>query len=157
MSAQAGARLFRIDQTCQAHSRQELSRRKALPIFELPWNHTTLHALRIDPSIADLQVLYPPPAHVELIERMHREFGEDVMIHAEFVRFDGQIACFGLPIVRFRSENRLDTPWPAEIRKLAAAVSYGQPRWLAFLTGHPPRKRMTHYLRLSAGLRTRVT
>jgi hypothetical protein len=39
---------------------------------------------------------------------MHREFGEEVMIHAEFVRFDGQIACFGLPIVRFRSENRLN-------------------------------------------------
>jgi len=83
-------------------------KRKALPIFELSWNHTTLHALRIDPRVTYLQVLYPPPAQVELIERMHRKFGEEVMIHAEFVRFDGQIACFGLPIVRFLSENRLD-------------------------------------------------
>jgi hypothetical protein len=83
-------------------------KRKALPVFELSWNHTTLHALRIDPSITYLQVLYPPPAQVELIERMHLEFGEEVMIHAEFVRFDGQIACLGLPIVRFRSESRLD-------------------------------------------------
>ncbi|MGH6944279.1 MAG: FAD-binding oxidoreductase [Geminicoccaceae bacterium] len=84
------------------------TRRKGLPIFELSWNHTTLHALRIDPSITYLQVLYPPPAHVELTLRMHRYFGEEVMIHVEFVRFEGQIACFGLPIVQFTTENRLD-------------------------------------------------
>lgn len=83
-------------------------RRRTLPIFELSWNHTTLHALRIDPTVTYLQVLYPPPAHVEHVERMYRHFGEEVMIHLEFVRFDGQIACFGLPIVRFTSESRLD-------------------------------------------------
>jgi FAD/FMN-containing dehydrogenase len=83
-------------------------KRRALPIYELSWNHTTLHALRIDPSITYLQVLYPPPAHVERIAEMYRYFGEEVMIHLEFVRFDGQIACFGLPIVRFTTEKRLD-------------------------------------------------
>ena len=83
-------------------------RRRALPIYELSWNHTTLHALRIDPTITYLQVLYPPPAHVERVEQMYRYFGEEVMIHLEFVRYDGQIASFGLPIVRFTSEKRLD-------------------------------------------------
>ena len=83
-------------------------RRKGLPIYELSWNHTTLHALRIDPVITYLQVLYPPPAHLELIEQMYRHFGDEVMIHLEFVRFEGQIACFGLPIVRFTTEERLD-------------------------------------------------
>ena len=39
---------------------------------------------------------------------MYRYFGEEVMMHLEFVRFDGQIACFGLPIVRFTTESRLD-------------------------------------------------
>lgn len=82
--------------------------RKGLPIYELSWNHTTLHALRIDPSVTYLQVLYPPPAHVERALEMHRHFGEEVMIHLEFVRFEGQIACFGLPIVRFTTEKRLD-------------------------------------------------
>jgi FAD/FMN-containing dehydrogenase len=67
-----------------------------------------LHALRIDPNITYLQVLYPPPAHLELVEKMFRRFGDEVMIHLEFVRFDGQVACFGLPIVRFTSEERLD-------------------------------------------------
>ncbi len=83
-------------------------KRKGLPIYELSWNHTTLHALRIDPTITYLQILYPPPGHLELVEKMHRHFGDEVMTHLEFVRFDGQIACFGLPIVRFTTEQRLD-------------------------------------------------
>ena len=53
-------------------------RRRALPIYELSWNHTTLHALRIDPAITYLQVLYPPPAHVERVREMYSFFGEEV-------------------------------------------------------------------------------
>jgi FAD/FMN-containing dehydrogenase len=83
-------------------------KRKALPIFELSWNHTTLHALRIDPTVTYLQVLYPAPDHVHRALHMHERFGDEVMAHLEFVRFDGQIACLGLPIVRFSTEERLD-------------------------------------------------
>jgi FAD/FMN-containing dehydrogenase len=83
-------------------------KRKALPIFELAWNHTTLHALKIDPTVTYLQVLYPPPEHVRLALDLHERFGDEVMAHLEFVRFDGQIACLGLPIVRFSTEARLD-------------------------------------------------
>ena len=83
-------------------------RRRALPVYELAWNHTTLHALKIDPTITYLQVLYPPPAHVEQALALHRHYGEEVMMHLEFVRYDSQIACFGLPIVRFTTEKRLD-------------------------------------------------
>ena len=39
---------------------------------------------------------------------MHERFSDEVMPHLEFVRFDGQIACLGLPIVRFSTEERLD-------------------------------------------------
>jgi hypothetical protein len=38
-------------------------KRRALPVYELSWNHTTLHALKIDPTVTYLQVLYPPPDH----------------------------------------------------------------------------------------------
>ncbi|MGI9416356.1 MAG: FAD-binding oxidoreductase [Geminicoccaceae bacterium] len=83
-------------------------KRKGLPVFELSWNHTTLHALKIDPEITYLQVLYPPGEHLERVRQMHDAFGEEVMAHLEFVRFGGEIACFGLPIVRFTTEERLD-------------------------------------------------
>jgi FAD/FMN-containing dehydrogenase len=78
-----------------------------LPLFEYSWNHTTLHALKHDRTITYLQTLYPPPGHLELVEHMWRHFGDEVPIHLEFVRFGGQIACFGLRLVRYTSDERL--------------------------------------------------
>lgn len=78
------------------------------PAFELAWNHTTLRALRVDPSITYLQTLYPFPNQLELVEKVHAHFGDEVIAHLEFVRFDGKITCFGLPLVRFTSEERLE-------------------------------------------------
>lgn len=84
--------------------------RSGLPsAIELSWNHTTLRALRVDPAITYLQVLYPFPNQLELVQAIHARFSDDeVMGHLEFVRFDGRITCFGLPLVRFTTEQRLD-------------------------------------------------
>lgn len=78
------------------------------PAYELGWNHTTLRALRVDPAITYLQVLYPFPNQVELVDKIHACFGDEVVAHLEFVRFDGKITCFGLPLVRFTTEERLE-------------------------------------------------
>jgi len=78
------------------------------PVFELSWNHTTLRALRDDPSITYLQVLYPFPNQVDLVQKIHERFGEELPAHLEFVKFDGKVTCFGLPLVRFTSEERLE-------------------------------------------------
>jgi FAD/FMN-containing dehydrogenase len=78
------------------------------PAFELGWNHTTLRALRVDPAITYLQVLYPFPNQVALVEKIHSYFGEEVQCHLEFVKFDGKITCFGLPLVKFTTEERLE-------------------------------------------------
>lgn len=83
--------------------------RKGLPpAYELAWNHTTLRALRVDPSITYLQSLYPFPGHLALVETMDEMFPGEVFSHLEFVRFDGDITCFGLNLVRFTTEERLD-------------------------------------------------
>jgi len=78
------------------------------PCYELCWNHTTLRALRHDPGYTYLQVLYPFPNQLDLVSRIHARFGDEVQCHLEFVRFDGKITCFGLPLVRFTTEERLD-------------------------------------------------
>jgi len=78
------------------------------PVFELTWNHTTLRGLRVDPTITYLQVLYPFPTHVESVARMTGIFGDEVPGHLEFIRFDGNVACTGLPIVRYTTDQRLD-------------------------------------------------
>ncbi|MDQ0313902.1 FAD-binding oxidoreductase [Amorphus orientalis] len=78
------------------------------PAYELCWNHTTLRALRVDPAITYLQILFPYPDHLTKVAAMADKFGDEVVTHLEFVRFDGNVACFGLPLVRFTSEERLD-------------------------------------------------
>jgi len=83
--------------------------RKGLPpAYELAWNHTTLRALRVDPSITYLQSLYPFPNQLALVEKMDAMFPGEVFSHLEFVRLDGNITCFGLPLVKFTTEARLD-------------------------------------------------
>ena len=53
-------------------------------------------------------MLYPFPTHVESVARMTGIFGDEVPGHLEFIRFDGNVACTGLPLVRFTTEARLD-------------------------------------------------
>jgi len=91
-----------------ASTASEDDRKGLPPNFELAWNHTTLRALRVDPSITYLQTLYPFPNQIELVTRMDKMFPGEVWSHLEFVRLDGQITCFGLPLVRFTTEERLD-------------------------------------------------
>ncbi len=80
-----------------------------LPVaYELAWNHTTLRALRVDPAITYLQVLYPFPDHLERVARVHAPFGDELVPHLEFVRFDGNITCFGLPLLRYTTDDRLE-------------------------------------------------
>jgi len=97
---QRGEVLFRGDLAGEGHGLP--------PAYELTWNHTTLRALRVDPSITYLQVLYPFPHTLDRVRAMAARFGDEVPLHLEFVRFNGHVTCFGLPLVRFTSEERLD-------------------------------------------------
>jgi putative NADPH-quinone reductase len=47
-------------------------------------------------------------------------------------------------------------PTLTHIQRISAVVTYGRPRWTAFLMGDPPRKMITRYLRLLTGGRACV-
>ena len=98
-----GAELLMRSDTLSAEDAKGLP-----PVFELGWNHTTLRALRVDPAFTYLQVLYPYPDVVDLATRIHDRLGDEVPAHLEFVRFDGKVTAFGLPLVRFTTEERLE-------------------------------------------------
>ena len=85
----------------------EVEQARALPLYELCWNHTTLWALKRDPTLTYLQTFFPPGGHLELVDRMHRQFGDEVMMHLEFTRSGGAYACSALQLVRFTTEARL--------------------------------------------------
>jgi FAD/FMN-containing dehydrogenase len=78
------------------------------PAYELSWNHTTLRALRLDPKITYLQVLYPFPNQIDLACKLDEMFPGEMISHLEFVRFDGDVTCFGLPMIRYTTEERLE-------------------------------------------------
>jgi hypothetical protein len=78
------------------------------PVFEYGWNHTTLRALKVDPSITYLQVRYAHPDHLALIEKMRDAFSPEVLQHLEVMRESGKVMFAGLSLVKFTTEERLD-------------------------------------------------
>ncbi|WP_208349612.1 FAD-binding oxidoreductase [Pseudaestuariivita rosea] len=77
-------------------------------VFEYGWNHTTLRALKVDPSITYLQVRYGFPDHLKLVEQMRDQFSPEVLQHLEVLRENGKVMFAGLSLVKFTTEDRLD-------------------------------------------------
>jgi FAD/FMN-containing dehydrogenase len=94
-----GEMLYRSDRA----SEEELKRLP--PVYELAWNHTTLRALKVDPSITYLQTRYPTIDHVEKIVSL---LGDELPMHIEMTRQDGIVTFAGLPLVRYTTEARLE-------------------------------------------------
>ena len=77
------------------------------PVFEYGWNHTTLRALKVDPSITYLQVLYTGEIFAKMA-KMRALFGQEVLQHLEAIRVQGQITFASLSLVKFTTEERLE-------------------------------------------------
>ena len=78
------------------------------PVFEYGWNHTTLRALKVDPSITYLQVRYGYPTHAEKVHAMRKALSPEVLQHLEVIREQGKVMFAGLSLVKFTTEERLD-------------------------------------------------
>lgn len=77
------------------------------PLYEFTWNHTTLQALKVDKQVTYLQTLFAPGIYRQKVREMMARFGDEVPMHLEYVRLGGQIACFGLQLVRYTTPERL--------------------------------------------------
>jgi FAD/FMN-containing dehydrogenase len=87
---------------------------KGANLLEFTWNHTTLHARSLDTSITYLQSLFPADvkthhgASLQLLEQMYHYYGDEVMMHVEFVRTNGVTIPAALQLVRYTTEERLN-------------------------------------------------
>ena len=78
------------------------------PVFEYGWNHTTLRALKVDPSITYLQVRYAGPDLLDKINRIRTRLSPEVLQHLEVMQEGGHTMMAGLSLVKFTTEARLD-------------------------------------------------
>lgn len=78
-------------------------------LMEYCWNHTTLHALKIDSTLTYLQTAFDYSNYRQQIINMAEYFGDEVISHIEFLRDnDGNITASGLQLVRYSSDERLN-------------------------------------------------
>jgi FAD/FMN-containing dehydrogenase len=79
----------------------------ARPLYECAWNHTTLHALKVDRRITYLQARYPADRLEETVAEIAALFPDEVMLHLEFQRSAGRVTAGSLPLVRYTTRERL--------------------------------------------------
>ena len=78
-------------------------------VLEFTWNHTTLHALKIDKSLTYIQSGFDPARCREQVRALEKALGGEVMMHLEFLRTkEGVFNCSGLQLIRYTSDERLD-------------------------------------------------
>jgi FAD/FMN-containing dehydrogenase len=81
----------------------------ARPLYELTWNHTTLHALNVDKDITYLQALYPASGFIEKVAEIRALFSSDEVVqHFEFTRYAGLPTGSGLPLIKYTTDERLN-------------------------------------------------
>lgn len=86
-------------------SAQEAS--KGAPLAEFTWNHTTLHARSVDSSLTYLQTLFPHDPKLERVQHFYEHFGDEVIMHLEYLRMGGNTIPAALQIVRYSTPERL--------------------------------------------------
>jgi FAD/FMN-containing dehydrogenase len=80
---------------------------KGTLLAEFTWNHTTLHARNVDPSLTYLQTLFPYDPDLTLVKHMAEQFGDEILMHLEFFRVGGAAIPAALQLVRFSTPERL--------------------------------------------------
>lgn len=84
-------------------------RRSNRTLVEYTWNHTTLHALKVDKGLTYIQSGFDPARHVQQAKELRRKLGDEVLVHLEFIRTkEGAMNCSGLQLIRYTTDARLN-------------------------------------------------
>lgn len=81
---------------------------KGSAIAEFTWNHTTLHARNADDRWTYLQTVFPYDPELTLVQHMYEHFGDEVVMHLEYIRVQGKILPAALQLVRYSTADRLN-------------------------------------------------
>ena len=76
-------------------------------VFEFSYNHTTLQVLKADRKATYQQIGCPTPPSIDDIANLAPALGDDVWMHHEFSRSEGEVYSVDLPIIWFSTPERL--------------------------------------------------
>ncbi|MFT4194774.1 FAD-binding oxidoreductase [Ottowia sp.] len=105
MRQMAGARGGRVTYRRSAEEVREAPK----TLLEFTWNHTTLHAMKVDRGLTYIQSGFDPARCVQQAKALEAELAGEVMMHLEFLRTkEGVFNCSGLQLIRYTSDERLN-------------------------------------------------
>ena len=81
--------------------------RAGIEIYDFTWNHTTMWAIKADPSLTYLQDQFQRDRLYEQLALRKERFGDQVLLHAEFSKARGEVRPGALSIVRYESRDQL--------------------------------------------------
>ncbi len=94
-----GGRVSYVIQADQYH--------KVLGLSDFTWNHTTLWALKADSAFTYLQAGFSSESFLEQTSKIKQKFGDEVLLHFEWMRSSGKVVPIAIPIIKYKSEQRL--------------------------------------------------
>lgn len=77
-------------------------------LSDMSWNHTTLWARKVDPTWTYLQCGFDAGTVREQAKAVKERFGDEVLLHFEYMRGAGTLVPAGLPLLWYRSEDGID-------------------------------------------------
>lgn len=83
---------------------------KGKTLVEYTWNHTTLHAIKTNKDFTYLQTGYGNILEYRSkIETLRQKIGKEMILHLEYVKENGNFVVGGLPLIRYSSDEQLNT------------------------------------------------
>ena len=78
-------------------------------LSDYTWNHTTLWAMKADPTWTYIQAAFSPTECLEQFRLLRARYGEELLFHIEFMKNgQGVVIPGAIPLVYFKSEERLN-------------------------------------------------
>jgi len=78
-------------------------------LSDYTWNHTTLWAMKADPTWTYIQAGFSPANCMEQFRLLRERYGKEILFHIEFMKNgEGVVIPGGIPLVYFTGEERLN-------------------------------------------------
>lgn len=80
---------------------------RGFQIYDFTWNHTTMWAMKADKNYTYLQDGFEPDRFIEQVKKRKEKYGDQVLLHVEFLKSQGQIRPGALSLVHFKNRENL--------------------------------------------------